>query len=144
MSEDLRVELVDELNYTPATLLATAGWLEVEQAGFGDGVLNIGGVQKAVLAYLRADRDEVPVGVITFQVDGARIWLCQSYVVPEYRGRGIYTAMWAKLYGHAQENLPNVRVLLSATHLRNDTMRKVARRLGREETGVILETRIQR
>lgn len=144
MSEDLRVELVEELNYTPAMVLAAAGWLEVEQKGLGDGVLNIGGAQKAMIAYLRIDRDEVPIGVITFQVDGARLWLCQSYVVPEHRGRGIYRSMWLALVNHAVEKLPNVRALLSGTSLRNDAMRKVARRLGREETGVILETRIQR
>jgi ribosomal protein S18 acetylase RimI-like enzyme len=139
----LRVELIEGINSTPAAELAVRGWLENVENGLSDGELNMGANLNAFVGYAQNGRDVLPVGVITWDVDAARIWVHQSYVLPEFRGRGVYSAMWNELVGHAQ-GLPNVRSIQSATHVNNKAMRTIAARQGRRETGVILKVDILR
>lgn len=139
----IRVDLVDGINGTPAAELAVRGWLDNIESGFSDGELNMGHSLKAFIGYAQNGRDMLPVGVITWDVDAARIWVHQSYVLPEYRGRGVYSAMWNELIDHAQ-GLPNVRSVQSATHVNNKAMRAIAARQGRRETAVFLKVDIIR
>lgn len=143
MSADLvplAVELVEGLNGSAAVSLALRGWIEINDAGLHDGTMNVHAGLHAIIGHAQNGRDMLPVGVITFDhdVNFNRVWIFQSYVVPEFRGRGVYTAMWAKLVEHSAEKL-HVRSIEGATHVRNSAMRAVAKRMGRVEEAVILK-----
>jgi RimJ/RimL family protein N-acetyltransferase len=141
---ELRVVRVEALNGTPAATLAVKGWLELQEKGFSDGSLNMLGNMHAFVGYAENGRDMLPVGVITFTVEIARLWIHQSYVLPEFRGRGVYSAMWAELVSHVTLNLPNIREITSAAHAKNQAMRAIAKRQGRVEEAVILRLDIPR
>lgn len=138
------VELVDGLVGTPALALAMAGWTEVNQKGLHDGSMNCYPDLQAVIGYAMNGRDRLPVGVITFNVDSPqrRVWAFQVYVMPEFRGRGVYTAMWAKLVEHSAEVL-KVQSIQMATHIRNSTMRAVGQRTGCIEEAVTLRFNLE-
>lgn len=141
----VKVVVVEGLNGTPAAELAVRGWCETVERGFGDGNLNMNAGLNAMIGYAANGRDMLPVGVITWDAtDSARAWVYQSYVLPEFRGRGVYSAMWAALVDHAMRKLPKVRSIESATHIRNIAMREIAKKLGRREEAVILRFDITR
>lgn len=139
----IRVDFVDGINGTPAAELAVRGWLDTLEHGYSDGTINMQAELKAFIGYAQNGRDMLPVGVVTFFVDNARIWVQQSFVLPEFRGRGVYSAMWNELIGHAQD-LPAVRSIESGMHVNNKAMRAIAARQGRRETAVILKVDIVR
>lgn len=140
---DIEAVYVEGLNLTPAAELAVKGWLEIV-ATYGDLELNMGATLHAIIGYAPNGRDKLAVGVITFDVEAARAWVHQSYVLPEFRGRGVYSAMWATLVEHVAKKLPNVRSIQSATSVRNKTMRTIAARQGRREEAVTLRIDIER
>lgn len=135
---DIEVRLFDGVNNTPAAELAVRGWLDVVERGFGDGSLNMGHDQKAIVAYAMNGREQLPVGVMTYRLlDWCReVLICQSYVLPEFRGRGCYTAMWERMVLEAAE-LKAVAIV-SGTHTRNQAMRTIAAKQGRVEVAVSL------
>lgn len=139
----IRVDLVDGINNTPAAELAVRGWLDAVENGWSDGNLNMASGLRAFIGYTQNGRDMLPVGVVTFSIESAHVWVHQSFVLPEFRGRGVYSAMWNELLGHVAE-LPNVRSIQSATHVNNKAMRAIAARQGRREIGVILQIDITR
>lgn len=140
---DIVTVLIDGLNGTPAAELAVRGWLEdVEK--YGQLELNMGAAHHALIGYAPNGRDMLPVGVLTFDTDAARVWIYQSYVLPEFRGRGVYSAMWTRLIEHVQHDLPKVRSIQSATNVRNQAMRAIAKRQDRREEAVTLRFDIQR
>jgi RimJ/RimL family protein N-acetyltransferase len=120
------------------------GWLDNVEHGLSDHELNMGANLQAFIGYIGNGRDMVPAGVITWNVDAARIWVHQSYVLPEFRGRGLYSAMFAELLKHVREKLPNVRSIQSATHVNNKAMRAIAARQGRQEVAIIIKIDIAR
>lgn len=140
----IRIEIVDGLNGTPAAELAVRGWCDVVERGLGDGSLNMSSSLKAVIGYAANGRDMLPVGVITWDSEGARIWVYQSYVQPEFRGRGVYIAMWHALVDHVTKEFPKARSIESATHIRNLAMREIAKKLGRREEAITLRYDIPR
>lgn len=133
----IRVDLIEGLTGTPALELAIRGWAECVENHFGDGTLGVHGEQHAMLAYAPNGRDMLPVGVMTFThyPTTKLVWIQQSYVVPEFRGRGIYTTMWRKMVEHAVSL--KVLSIQSGTHTRNATMRAIAKKQGRFEEFVI-------
>lgn len=135
---------LDGLNNTPALDLAIRGWAEINEKGFGDGTLNCYASLKAVLGYAMNGRDRLPVGVITFDYDTMlrRVWAFQVYVLPEFRGRGIYTAMFAELVRYGTDVL-NANSIQMGTHLRNAAMRAVAKRTGCFEECIILRFNLE-
>lgn len=139
-----RPQFVEGLNGTPAAELAVRGWLEINEKGLGGNELNMSSTLNAVIGYAPNGRDVLPVGVITWNVDDARVWVHQSYVVPEFRGRGVYSAMWLALVNKVIADLPAVRSIQSATHVRNQAMRAIAAKQGRREEAVTLRLDIPR
>jgi RimJ/RimL family protein N-acetyltransferase len=139
VSDQIEIHFVDGLNGSPALPLAIAGWAEMVEKNFGDGTLTVHADQKAFLAYAANGREMVPVGVMTFDLpdDAKRVWLLQGYVLPEFRGRGIYRALWERLIEHSIVEL-KARTIYSGTNVRNSAMRAVAKKLGRHEESVIL------
>lgn len=139
MTDGITCVHVEGLNDTPAALLAVAGWVDTVEHGFGDGSLNMNSGLKAVIGYAANGRDMIPAGVITWDKNGeSSVWIYQSYVIPEFRGRGIYRAMWEALIDHVTKELPKVRTINSATHIRNAAMRAIAKQQGRSEEAVTL------
>lgn len=137
MSE-IEVLHVDGVNGTPAARLAVQGWLDVVERGLGEpgDVLNMHWSYKAFIAVAPNGLERIPVGVLTYEKLEATnsMFLSQAYVVPEFRGRGVYTAMFEAVVAKAIE-LKVLRILLG-THLRNTTMRAIAQKHGGVETGV--------
>ena len=137
MSE-IRIDLVEGLNETPALALAVRGWAEVYERGFSDGTMSVHASQHALVAYAANGRDQLPVGVMTFchDEDLKRIWIFIGYVIPEFRGQGIYNALWSRIVAIATElKVPSIQ---SGVHVRNSAMRAVGARQGRREDAVIL------
>lgn len=137
------VKFYDGLFNTPALELAIRGWCDCVERGLGDGTLSVSWDQKAYVvsgpANLSAPgRDMMPIGVITFDhLPGfKKVWISQSWVQPEYRGLGVYRMMWERVILKAAE-LKAVKIE-SGTHMNNTTMRSIARKLGRSETGITL------
>lgn len=142
--QPLRVELVDIITGTPALTLALQGWAETNAAGLGDGILNCHADTKAVLGYAQNGRDMLPVGVITYEYTALwrRVWVNQVFVLQEFRGRGVYSSMWAKLVEHAAEVL-KAGSIQYATHLRNNAMRAAAKRTGCIEEAILLRFNLE-
>lgn len=138
------VELVDIIAGTPALELALRGWVEINDQGLHDGTLNCYPHLKAILGYAMNGRDRLPVGVITFEHEAMqrRVWAFQVYVLPEFRGRGVFTAMWAKLVEHSTEIL-KARSIEMGTHVRNSAMRAAAKRTGSVEEAVFLKFNLE-
>jgi RimJ/RimL family protein N-acetyltransferase len=140
---DFAVAYYEHLNNTPALALAMKGWADVEERGLGDGTLSVYADSHAFVGYARNGRDLLPAGVITFseEKNAGRLWIHQGYVVPEFRGRGLYSTLWCKLVEHAVKL--RASTIMSATHVRNEAMRAVARRQGRVEAAVMLRYDLQ-
>jgi GNAT superfamily N-acetyltransferase len=138
--DDIEVLHVDGLNGTPAARLATQGWLEMVERGLGEpgDVINIHWSQKALVAVVRNGMEHVPAGVLTYEVVEATksMFLSQAYVVPEFRGRGVYTAMFDAAVAKAIE--AKVARINLGTHPRNEAMRMIARKHGGVETAVYI------
>jgi GNAT superfamily N-acetyltransferase len=134
----MRVELFHGLNETPALDLAVRGWAEMTEKGFGDGSLNAHAGQSALVGFEKNGRDELAVGVVTFEHDTSlkRIWLSQAYVLPEFRGRGVYKGLWTALAGFSTG--AGAKSIQFGTHVKNAPMRAVAHRTGCIEQGVVL------
>ena len=140
MSDEIEVRLFEGLNQSPALNLAVRGWADCVEQGFGDGVLNVYTSLNAFVGYAMNGREQLPVGVMTWEYEKAtkRVWIYQSFVEIEFRGRGIYQAMWAKIVEHAAVEL-KAATIESATHVRNIAMRAIARKQGRFEEAVTLK-----
>lgn len=136
MIDGIEVRAFDGLNNTPAAELAVRGWLEMVEKDLGDGSLNMGHDQKALVAYMANGRDVLPVGVMTWRyLEWCReVLICQSYVLTEFRGRGCYSAMWQQMIHQATE-LKAVAII-AGFHVRNSAMRSIAARQGRVEVAV--------
>jgi GNAT superfamily N-acetyltransferase len=139
MSE-IEIQHVDGLNGTPAARLAVQGWLDVDERGLGEAgaVLNMHWSQKAFVAVVPNGQEKLSVGVLTYEkMDATKVmFINQVYVVPEFRGRGVYTAMFEAAVAQACE-LGMLRVALG-THVRNTAMREIARKHGGMETTVMI------
>lgn len=142
MSE-FRTELFLGLNETPALNLAVRGWAETVEKGFGDGSLNCYPALNAFVGYAMNGRDEIPVGVVTFNydVDHKRVWLFQAYVLPEFRGCGVYKAMWAALVSHS--TTLGAKSIQMGTHVRNAAMRAAAKHTGCIEEAIHLRFNLE-
>ncbi|MGJ5163200.1 GNAT family N-acetyltransferase [Bradyrhizobium sp. HKCCYLR1051] len=123
----------DHLDNTPAVRLALRGHWETAEAQGVDEV----GLHYSYNAIL-ASVDAEPVGVIVWedQPKQGRIWLQLGYVVPEWRGRGVYSRLWIELTQKARE-LKRASIW-SATGTGNARMRAVAKAQGRREIAVSL------
>jgi len=130
----VKLDRYDGLNRTPGIALALRANLELIEAGQSVPALLIGWDHKNIVA----SHDGVPVGILTFVHQD---WLKEvdigvGYVLPEYRGRGCYRALWNELVTWARE-LKAVEIV-GNTHMDNVSMRAVAKSFGRSEAGVLL------
>lgn len=135
MSEGIDI-VSSETTTGAAAVLAARGWLEGVERGFsGSNEFNMNHNYRSLLALVPNGRDKVPAGVITWSITGNEAFLFQSYVDPEFRGRGVFTALWNELVAQAV----NMRLtkIQSFVHASNVTMRAIAKRQGRREEAVV-------
>lgn len=144
MSDGGAIQVVGcSVNAAPASKLAMRGWIELNDNGLGDGEL-IATDQATYVAYAPNGRDMVPAGVLVFKIGSSTVWVSMAYVLPEYRGRGVFSAMWAALHELVFEKLPTVSSIQYEAHLNNKAMRAVAQRMGHRETAVVMKVDIPR
>lgn len=138
MNDDIEIKLFDGLNNTPALDLAIRGWAECVEKNLGDGTLNVYWSHKAFVAYAMNGKEQLPVAVMTWEhIEHTKtLWVNQSYTIPEFRGRGCYNALWNAVVAKAIEL--KVTSVQSGTHIRNEAMRKIAKKQGRYEEFVTL------
>jgi hypothetical protein len=138
----VEVVLVEGLNNSPALDLAVRGWAECVEKGFGDGTLNVFTSLNAFIAYAQNGREMIPAAVMTwnFDKDTGRVWIFMGYTLPEFRGRGLYNALWASMVAKAIEL--KAATIQSGTHVRNSAMRAIAKKQGRVEEAVTLTYRL--
>lgn len=144
MNDEIEVRHFDRVNNTPALRLATLGWLDGHERGLGENVANIFMNLKAFVAFAKNGRDTVAAGVMTYehhQCHNNEIFIYQSYVLPEFRGRGLYTAMWNEIVAKGIE-LKAVKIC-SVTSVRNSAMRMIAARQGRVEEAITLSFNLE-
>lgn len=144
MSDEIEIKLFDGLNNTPALDLAVRGWADVQERNLGDGSLNVYASLQAFVAYVKNGHEILPVGVMTWEFDKTlkRVWIYQGYTLPEFRGRGVYNALWASMVAHAATELKALSIQ-SGTHVRNSAMRAIAKKQGRVEECVVLRYDLQ-
>jgi GNAT superfamily N-acetyltransferase len=141
VTKDL-IEIVhyDKISRTPAAVLATRGWLEDVERGLGEDTINVAWDQQAFVGFAGAagGGERTAVGVITWaHIEWRReLFVHQSYVLPPWRRRGIYTALWGTVVEKAREL--KVAKICSITHVDNTAMRAAAQVLGRREEGIVL------
>lgn len=140
MADDIDVKFLDGIGNTPALALAIKGWADCMERGLSDGQLNVWAAIKAFLAYAPNGREMLPVGVLTWDYDPAmrRLFIYQAYVEEEFRGRGVYTALWTSLIAHAVEKLPQGTYIALGTHIQNSAMRAICKKQGMVEEAVFL------
>ena len=142
---DLKIDVHECASAAPQAIeLCLRGWNELFAKGLTDGRLAFHAQMSAVVANAANGRDYEPAGVVLFGLEPEfkRCWITLSYVKEEYRGRGVYSAMYVGLRAEALRM--GIRTIESATHIRNQAMREVAKRQGRLEEFVILVDRIER
>lgn len=143
MSE-IKIEAVDIAGADPrAVQLCLNGWNDLFVRGLTDGRLVFHDGMSAIIGFTQNGKDEVTAGVVLFGVEREfkRTWITLAYVHDEFRGRGVYRAMYDAV--RALSKASGVRSIEYATHLRNDRMRNVSKRMGCAEEFVILVDRIE-
>ncbi|MEH2474579.1 GNAT superfamily N-acetyltransferase [Nitrobacteraceae bacterium AZCC 2161] len=119
------------MDNTPATAIAVRGQAEL-MAEFGSRFIGLYWEYNAITATV----DGQVVGVIVWHEEkhNHRLWLQLGYVVPEWRGKGIYTFLWNELVAKAGKL--KYGSIASGTSIDNYRMRAVAKTQGRVEVGV--------
>lgn len=120
---------------TAALEVAVDAWHALQEAGHCGGLVLISWDDSALLAMHPGG---LPMGVITYRAKpewrAIEVWL--GFVYPDFRGRGVYRALWNELVKVAM--FEGAAEIVSGTHAANTAMRAVAAKLGRTESGVYL------
>jgi RimJ/RimL family protein N-acetyltransferase len=130
----MEIKHYEGINYTPAFPLALKGNFELFTAGFSQPCQTISWDMNAV----SAEVDGKAIGVIVWSkiAHMKEAFVNLGYVLPASRNQGIYRKMWDALVIRAQEE--KLDHISGTTHVLNESMRAVARSLGRREEGVTL------
>src|SRR3954469_18342494 len=89
------------IDNTPAVAIALLGQLECVNEG-GERAVGLHWSYQAITATI----DNKVVGVIVWldqMKESKRIWLQLGYVLPAFRGKGIYSSLWRALVEKAQQ-----------------------------------------
>ena len=132
-SEKMVIEQYDGLNNTPALPLALEGWHSLVQRGLTDNTIVIGWDDKA-LVYRKGG---VAMGVLTFDLTEWRkeIYVKIGFVLPQYRRKGVYTALFDCLTEYARRK--GIKFIVGATLTANAEMRATYKKQGRAEFAII-------
>lgn len=149
----MKIERFKTINYTPAVVLATKGWLEQNQTGIGEATASIHYSHSGIVAFEKMrdpashphDVDLFPIGVITWSLQPslAAVFVEQAFVEAPWRRRGIFKALWADLMEQAAA-LDDVRFIRLGTNPRNNAARAVYQQLRGTESGIFYEFEVKR
>lgn len=136
---DIEVLAFEGLEGTPAAALALRGQLELHDKGINFGTLSVSDDQNAFVAFARNGRDMLPVGVMTWETGASGRTICINvvFVLPEFRGRGCYSAMWSSMVLKAGQI--GASSITMETHVRNGPMRAIAARQGFFDETILLK-----
>lgn len=117
--------------------LAVTGWVDLVARGLTDDrsmPFNAG--SSALIAIGKNGQEDALFGILVFSIDQGfrRVWVDFSYVAPEFRGQGAYTALWGAIVKFAEET--KCLTIESATSMNNTVMRAIAKKQHRQE-GVV-------
>jgi hypothetical protein len=126
----LKILRVPQLGGTPFAGFAVQVNAALLDEGFADPFVSMVGWDTAAVVAL-SGRDLTPAGIITYADSKWRkcFDVGMGYVLPDWRRRGIYRAMWDELVLAAQEQ--KVARIYGAIMVSNAPMLKVAVALGR-------------
>lgn len=133
-----QIDHYEGIDSTPVIAVAVRGHAELLAAGSPEQFVLLHHSYNGIAATV----DGKVVGVIVWfdQKDSKRIFLQLGYVLPEFRGKGIYGHLWRALIEKAKElKRPEI---WSGTAIDNYSMRAVAKKQGREEVAVSLRYRV--
>lgn len=126
------IEHYEGLDGTPAVVIALRGQADCAAEG-GEQAIGLHWSHNSITASIGGK----VVGVIVWigQVkESRRLWLQLGYVLPEFRGKGIYRVLWKALVEKAVEK--KAQHICSATSIDNSVMRAVAKKQGRQEFAI--------
>lgn len=141
----IQIRTFEGLDNSPAAALVIQGWLDIHDRGMGGGgwLDDIRNADRALVAYCANGRDMMPVGVLAWKLRPENyISVLISFVQPEFRGRGCYSAMWDVLVQTGRQL--GATSIWSDTHVKNSAMRSIVARQGREEVYVQIKYDIPR
>lgn len=129
----INISYFDGPNRTPAIPLIARCWHELIEANLILPVIPFGYDNHVLVAA----EDGKPVGFITWNKAewSKTAYICLGYVLPEYRGKGIYRQLWNALVEKAREQ--KLISIEGNTAIKNQAMRGSMLALGRTERGVI-------
>ncbi|QJT70996.1 hypothetical protein GR7B_00198 [Vibrio phage vB_VcorM_GR7B] len=124
------IKHIKDMSSEPDVLvMAASGWRElVKSSGISaETRYTFYGNIDCLVAY---DEEGLPIGLISYFSNGeGKWWVSFSYVVPSFRGNGVWKELWHKLVAHAQQS--SIKYLDGGTHMDNVAMQKAAESVGR-------------
>lgn len=134
----IEIKHVEGLNGVGITAMAQRAYVELAESGFGIDEIALHWEQNAVVAL----DGTAPIGVMVWTEEkwNKGLWLLLSYVSPDHRRRGVFTAMWSALVEKAKEK--KLGFIRSMTNVHNYPMRAAAEKVGRVEDCVRMVYRV--
>lgn len=127
-STKITVTHSDVLLGTDAMFEIPAAWLEMVHAGIIDKfTMPVAECHSIFQAY----HDTTLAGFMTYQPCRQDLWICMSYVRPNYRRCGVYTKLFHAAVDKAREL--KLQRIASGTHLTNEVMLKAYEKTGRKK-----------
>lgn len=143
----IHIQHWEGIENTPALPIALRGQLECAAAGGAQEVglhYSYNAITATIVGEFAGRPVSEVVGVIVWhaQKEQHRIWLQLGYVVPECRGRGVYSHLWRALIGKAKEL--GVNYIDSGTSRDNDRVLQIASHQGREVHAILLRYKLNK
>lgn len=124
----MTIERIEGVNDPRVIPIAAEGWNAIVQDGQAESTTILSWDQNAIIAH----EEGKVIGVIVYKDQEWRkeLHLVLGYVLPDYRRKGVYGALWGELVLIAQETKrPRIA---GGTHVNNTSMQAVMEKLGRE------------
>jgi len=136
----MRIEYFEQINATSAVTLAVEAWKYLLDNNLCQDNVMVHLEQSALVAYTD---ENTPIGIITYEVQkhSKSYYILLGYVSPNSRQQGVYRLLWNALVARAKEE--KINKIVSSAHVNNKAMREAAKKLGREESGVILNFQVK-
>jgi ribosomal protein S18 acetylase RimI-like enzyme len=134
-NQNLVLEHIDQISGSPAHFPAIKAWVEVVDAGHGDGdVLSINWDDQVTVL---KDGDRIVALMVWRYLKYMReAWVCVGWVDEKYRRQGLYKQLYAAMKEQAIKL--GARFIGGGVRPSNTAIRASAKSLGRSEHGITL------
>lgn len=137
---DLKIERIEKLCTNPEAVdIGLEGLFHLKRVGLLDeSCTGLGYNYPAILARL----DGWVAGILIYQEQdwNAQLFVSEGFVRSDFRQRGVYRALWNELLAVAREK--GWYRISGVTHVNNDEMQAVMKKLGRELMWLTYEYRL--